>query len=349
MAPKRSEMPVDAVARDVVKILDHITATGERPNSILEDFLDLSLACMDMLPAQTQAVLASGRTLDDPPEYQKLWHQLRTKYRVTPSSNRKWVFDRFAEALHVLMVGCHKADYEDFIGQIYMVWGSPNNRLGQVFTPLSICKMMGRLMTPEPQVHQALLRAYLACPEGLLHRVMLEDDLAREPVIFDMLQNAAGEWDPVIDVPSVPTDWSQVPGGRPQIRPVDIQIARFVRSMDVRILEFCAKSFKRVEVCDPACGSGNMFLGVAAALPQWMNDYNLVEYHGTDIDGLCVKMAKLNLMLYGLNGYSLRLNVALANGWAEHMQSPIIFEDPPYHPALIIRRDVLHDPILQEV
>ena len=64
-------------------------------------------------------------------------------------------------------------------------------------------------------------------------------------------------------------------------------------------------------VCDPACGSGVTLLAAASACPRWALDYNVVRFFGQDIDRTCVKMAQVNMMLYGLNGYGLRLNASL--------------------------------------
>ncbi|MGB8645420.1 MAG: N-6 DNA methylase [Anaerolineae bacterium] len=56
-------------------------------------------------------------------------------------------------------------------------------------------------------------------------------------------------------------------------------------------------------VCDPACGSGIMLLAGASCCPRELIDANLIQFYGTDIDAMCVKMAQLNMRLYSLNGY----------------------------------------------
>lgn len=67
---------------------------------------------------------------------------------------------------------------------------------------------------------------------------------------------------------------------------------------------------KPVTVYDPAVGSAALFCGLAAQMPQWMNHYNLVKYYGQDIDLLATAMAKINLMLRGMNGYGLNMMLA---------------------------------------
>jgi type I restriction-modification system DNA methylase subunit len=69
-------------------------------------------------------------------------------------------------------------------------------------------------------------------------------------------------------------------------------------------------TIKPITICDPACGSGVMLLAMAAQFPQWANELGLVQYYGQDIDHTCVSMARVNMMLYGLNGYALRCRMA---------------------------------------
>ena len=68
---------------------------------------------------------------------------------------------------------------------------------------------------------------------------------------------------------------------------------------------------KPVDVCDCACGSGAMLLAAASACPRWAVSYGVVRFWGQDIDLACARMARVQLMLYGLNGYRLKLAAAL--------------------------------------
>jgi hypothetical protein len=73
-------------------------------------------------------------------------------------------------------------------------------------------------------------------------------------------------------------------------------------------------------VMDPACGSGVMLLAVASALPREFIDQGRLRLVGVDIDWLCVSMARLNLMLYGLSG-RLEHGSALAACGGLHLMS----------------------------
>lgn len=79
-----------------------------------------------------------------------------------------------------------------------------------------------------------------------------------------------------------------------------------------RLLPSVAPHVDPITVSDPTCGSGVMILAAATRFPRWANDWALVRYYGQDVDPSCCRMARINCMLYGLNGYALRLRVAAA-------------------------------------
>ena len=72
-----------------------------------------------------------------------------------------------------------------------------------------------------------------------------------------------------------------------------------------RVIPLAAPEYDPITVMDPCCGSGVMFLAAASVVPQWMVQMGLIQFYGADIDMTCVKMARLNCMLYGMNGYLL--------------------------------------------
>ena len=63
-------------------------------------------------------------------------------------------------------------------------------------------------------------------------------------------------------------------------------------------------------VHDPCVGSGGMLLAAAAEFPRWMVAMGLVLFYGQDISLDCTRMAQINEILYGLNGWGLRYRVA---------------------------------------
>ena len=68
------------------------------------------------------------------------------------------------------------------------------------------------------------------------------------------------------------------------------------------IIPLASQLVDPITVCDPCCGSGVMLLAGASCCPRWVLDWGFVQFYGMDIDETCVKMAKVNVMLYGLNG-----------------------------------------------
>lgn len=108
------------------------------------------------------------------------------------------------------------------------------------------------------------------------------------------------------------------------------------------MLQALAQNYAHLEpltVCDPACGSGVTLLAAASVCPRWAIDYNVVRFFGQDIDRTCVKMARVNMMLYGLNGYGLRLNAALHAPPAELVTAVTLAkpdQDAPPEPTITL-------------
>ncbi len=79
-----------------------------------------------------------------------------------------------------------------------------------------------------------------------------------------------------------------------------------------RVVPACIEHYEPVTVSDPAVGSGVMLLACASTYPRWMIELGLVRFSGQDIDATCVRMCRINCMLYGLNSHALRVASALA-------------------------------------
>jgi hypothetical protein len=61
-------------------------------------------------------------------------------------------------------------------------------------------------------------------------------------------------------------------------------------------------------------------LAAAAQYPDWANYWGLIEYTGQDLDQDCVRMARINAKLYGLNGYGGRLHAAATEAMQARQQ-----------------------------
>jgi hypothetical protein len=73
-----------------------------------------------------------------------------------------------------------------------------------------------------------------------------------------------------------------------------------------RVIPAALDQYKPVTVIDPAVGSGILLLAHAETMPRWMVTTGLIQYYGCDIDLTCVRMARINCKLYGLNGHHLK-------------------------------------------
>lgn len=77
-----------------------------------------------------------------------------------------------------------------------------------------------------------------------------------------------------------------------------------------------------LRISDCSCGSGIMLLASAFHTPAWIVQSGLVQYYGTDIDMTCVRMARVNVMLYGLNGAYVKSALALTGQEIAALPSP---------------------------
>ena len=109
---------------------------------------------------------------------------------------------------------------------------------------------------------------------------------------------------------------------------------------EATMLAALAMNYQHLEplrISDPCVGSGAMLLAAASLTPQWALDYQVVQFYGMDIDPICVTMCRINMMLYGLNGYFLRLNGQLARGLAERkldIRATVVQQDAATEPEL---------------
>lgn len=277
MSVKRSQLPKSPAAAAIVKCLEKITATGRRPGEIFEDWLELTEATLDMLPAHARSAAQTGQLAEDSPEVAETWNRVRSHY----GEAQRWVFERFAEAFGVLLQNAHEPDgrptYQDIVGEIYMAWGWPSSGLGQYFTPWPVASMMAQMVSDgEQEVHERLKAAIEKSP---LVQAMMFAGMVLEG-------DEAFKW--------------------------------FV----TRLVPACLEHYEPITVCDPCIGSGVMVLAHANTMPAWMVQMGLVQYYGVDIDSTCVKMARTNFKLYGLNGWGLKCALELSQVELDTLPEP---------------------------
>ena len=194
--------------------------------------------------------------------------------RLRNRYKNQYYFNLFARALSILMSSAED-DWNDTIGEVYMEFGHPSKRGGQFFTPFPLAKMMATTL------------------------VGLQKGGSVPQLVHQKIQ-AACQGDPLTE--ALLLTGTLLKGG-------DTEDWYFNK-----LIPTIAHKVESVTIHDPACGSGVMFLAAASEIPQWMLDWGFVRFSGQDIDQTCVQMAKVNMMLYGLNGYSLKCAVAVGEG-----------------------------------
>lgn len=111
-------------------------------------------------------------------------------------------------------------------------------------------------------------------------------------------------------------------------------------------------TYEPVSVLDPCVGSGVMLLAAASVIPRQYTDLGLVQYYGIDLDPVCVQMCRINVMLYGLNGWSCRLerkqepSVRITSGeriWEADKAPKAVIEALP-EPARTLYREIRLNP-----
>ena len=263
-------------AKDIIKHLDHITASGNRPSVVFQDFLDITLDTLEAMPAHIRSAVREGKFAQDTPEVAERFERLRARY------TSKYCWDHFSQAFILLLQSADGeegvVEWDDTIGQIYMDWGVPNKRTGQFFTPFEISRMMAALTMGdiEDQLYQRLEAAYLKTPAGSMHEIMT----SRE------------------------------------------RVSAFVRKMGAYLVPMCAEHIDPITICDPSVGSGVMLLAAAEQTPRWALNWGLVQFYGMDIDQTCVTMCKINVKLYGLNGFNLKNALELSRTEIENLPEP---------------------------
>lgn len=276
-ARANSSQPVQRI----ISLLERCEATGQRADRVFEDWLNLTEAYLDMLPNHLTSIAKTGRPADDPPEVSELWARLRKTYNPESRLNTPgwWkgkktagYFELFSMAANILIDHAHPIqewagdlgaiEGPDLVGQIYMMYGGPNQGTGQYFTPWNVALTMAMMTNPgESEVHARLKEAA---------KLQTDDPLA------DALRQATLMASIVV--------------------PPEESFSYFQE----RVLPVLAPLARPITISDPALGSGVMLLAAAAQYPQWAINWGLVRFYGQDIDYICCQMARINFKLYGL-------------------------------------------------
>jgi hypothetical protein len=277
--------------RQIIKRLEKVNAfSGYHPAAIFDDWSQLVEVCLEALPVHLTSIAQTGQLAEDTPEAKQVFERIRSRYQPQPyqsKSSNAWRY--FSEALAILLesatpglwgagsYGNFDVGYmgPDVIGHTYMLFTNAAQAKGtmQIFTPWNVALMLGRMNLPEGEgERQVHDRLKQACQHP--------DNILAQATLLAGL---------AIDDPQQAREW-------------------FFN----RVLPAAWSTFEPILVGDPAgCGSGVLLLAAAACFPEWAVRLGCVVFQGVDIDPGCVRLAKINCMLYSLNGYYLKFAEAL--------------------------------------
>ncbi|MBX0330024.1 hypothetical protein K2Z83_20355 [Oscillochloris sp. ZM17-4] len=259
---------------------------GVRPYQFFWDWLIIVDLSLKHLPGHVANARKTGQSVPFPPgtpqEEIDEWNAVWPRYGS--NDNQQFVYDKFREAFHALLDAAADGIF-DYVGHLYM-----NMQLGdskykaQYFTPMSVASLMAQMTQPAANVYEHIYQA-LTHPDNAAGQALLFASM-----VFSLQPREGNEAE---DAPVV----EAIAGGAEEF---------FFQ----KLLPAALPYYEVVEVNDCAVGSGVMLLAAAGCVPVWMNDLGLIRYSGMDVDAFCVRMASINLRLFGLNGYAMECWIA---------------------------------------
>ena len=273
-------------AGEIVKCLAQVTAvSGYGPAVVFDDWTRIVEASLEALPGHLKSVARTGRWAEDTPEAAGVFAQVRARYaRGARSSSHSQVWESFGQAFALLLesaapglwhYACFDAGYmgPDVIGQAYMDFANYDPKWSaQYWTPWNVALLMANLSIPNGD-----REVHDRLKQALTH----PDNALGAAVLLASLVIPEGD-------PAVHREWFLT-----------------------RVIPAAIPFYQPITFCEPAIGSGVMMLAAASRFPDWAVAMRLVVFNGQDVDPTCVRMAHINSMLYGLNGYALKLAEAV--------------------------------------
>lgn len=268
----------------IIKLFERLGNVGRRNHEVFEDFVAATGAVLTALNPLAQAADHTNGTEDSGAIFSfepvpQVVARIRSRYDEYYQDD---ILKTFEQAIDLLIEDANDnisfGRYFDTIGDVYMLYAYPNEHQGQYFTSYEVADLLARL-TDEPDPDRStfgnLEKVFMDRLTAAVERARDEGNDAYIKLQARVLAAAAS---------GIPT-----PEQRLQL---------------INLLYQCG--FEPVSLYDPTCGSGVLLLAQAARFLRWALTYGLVRVYGQDLDPTCVAMARINCMLYGLNGYGLR-------------------------------------------
>lgn len=259
------KMSAAQVAAEIAKKLEHAGASfGYGKARLWEEWLQYTAVCLEI----TLKPFRDGTPHTDTPLRQEE-ERLRKIFNA-PHGNFDHFLKNFQEAA-VLWYSWSSYGIEDVLGLTYMNYMWANEAKGQFFTPWHVSVMMAE---------------------------MTVQDGARE--VFERIKAAVDKLREANPVMAIYADSLILTAG---ILGQGENPTKTIESILINLLPLIQPYYEPITVCDPCCGSGVMLLATSLQYPVFANRLGLVQYYGQDIDQICINMAHLNMMAYGLNGW----------------------------------------------
>lgn len=251
-------------SKEIVKRISRASYTGFRQSQIFDDWLEICEICLDRLPSYWNQA-AHGEKIEDPPDIAERWKPFADRYGKGSGEAMRLLAECFGIWLDSAAWEDGALTFSDVLGDVYMQYVCPSDARykGQFFTPFHIAQFMAEITYGGGPGEQGVIDLI----DEHLNTAMEHSQL------YHLGQLMAPEY---------------------KFKP---ETKALILDMDGS-REF----FEPVTVLDPAVGSGVMLLAFASVCPPWAIKHRCVEFYGQDIDATCVKMAQLNMRLYGLNG-----------------------------------------------
>jgi hypothetical protein len=291
---RRTPRVIRPEARQIIRSLEKVRAlTSDRAEIVFGDWLAWLETLLTGLPAHLRAA-CQGQSQTAPA--QELRAHLRERYRrpgrYTDPSARIW--DCFGEALSVLAAVARRGLWAvgpdsgsmgpDLLGEIYMAYSD--------YDPTWPAYCLISWQEHRQVAHQTL---GLVGETEILDRLRQACQRPDNPAGLAALQAA-----PSPDQPQAVAEW-------------------LVRRVIPAALE---STFEPFSILDGWAGTGTRLLALAAEFPDWAVVRGLVSFTAFEPEPLCARICRVNLGLYGLNGYYLHLFAAMSPAQAQAAALP---------------------------
>jgi len=263
---RKEKLPINrqAYAAEIIKCLDRLSAAGHSRSTVFEDFLKLAEASLEALPRHVISISENGQYAEDTEETKELFSPLRSRYgRGNPERFKRYM-GIFSEAIGILILSAEtgEANHE------YM------DIPGDIYMQLEIGNLRnGQFFTP------------MNVAKCMAEMTMMD----MESQVYERIKQALLHPDNIY-------------GHAVLLTSVILEKGDAQKYFFETVLPAAVPYYDPIRVCDPCVGSGVMLLAVACTAPAWMTKWGLIRFYGSDIDNTCVRMCRINIMLYGLNG-----------------------------------------------